>query len=233
MTLIPPHTARSRIPSGAPSRPAGATFRTGDLDAMAERCPERTVGAGRCLFREGTPLECVYVVREGLVGQGRRTHGRRVTFLLLHPGDVVGDEAALLGTPARFDTFAVTDAKVLMVPVAQFLDALDLRSPFGRQWAVGLGERIAALQGRLEDLLGGDLRTRIASLLQHELEADSRTVKLTQQNMADLLGVPRTSVTRVLQGLQRQGVIELGYRYIAVRDHGALAKATGRDGASA
>jgi len=204
-----------------------------ELEALAKRCPERTLGAGACLVRAGTVLDCIYVVRRGVIGQGRRSHGRRVTFLLLRSGDIVGDEAALLGSAVPFDTFAVSDAAVLVVPVAEFLEALDLRSPFGRQWAIGLGGRISALQGRLEELLGGDLRSRIAALLHHELGPGSRVVSLTQQTIADLLGVQRTSVTRTLQGLQRQGIIEIGYGHIAVRDYSALAKAAGSDRAIA
>ena len=123
----------------------------------------------------------------------------------------------------------MTEAKVLVVPAADFLAALDLRSSFVRQWAVGLGGRMAALQSRLEELLGADLRTQVASLLYHELKAGSRVVSLTQQMIADLLGVRRTSVTRTLQGLQRQGIIEIGYGHIAVRDHASLADAAGRD----
>ena len=139
----------------------------------------------------------------------------------------MGDLAALFHTPAFFDAFAVTEATVLVVPATEFLEALDLRSPFVRQWAIGLGGRIAALQVRLEELLGGDLRSQVASLLHHELKAGSRVVSLTQQTIADLLGVQRTSVTRTLQGLQRQGIIEIGYGHIAVRDPALLAKAAG------
>jgi CRP-like cAMP-binding protein len=206
----------------------GGGFGRTEMDALARRCPEQNIGAGQCLFQEGTPLTNVYVVRRGVVGLGRRAHGRRITFLLLRPGDIVGDVAALLGGVALFDAFAVTEAKVVVVPAAGFLAALDLRSPFSRQWAVGLGERLSALQARLEDVLGGDLRSRIASLLHHELESGSRVVSLTQQTIADLLGVPRTSVTRTLQGLQRQGIVDIGYGHIAVRDHAALASAAGR-----
>jgi CRP-like cAMP-binding protein len=53
----------------------------------------------------------------------------------------------------------------------------------------------------------------------------ARVVSLTQQTIADLLGVQRTSVTRTLRGLQRQGIIEIGYGHIAVRDYAALAEA--------
>jgi CRP-like cAMP-binding protein len=121
----------------------------------------------------------------------------------------------------------VTDAAVLVLPATEFLEALDLRSPFVRQWAIGLGGRIAALQVRLGDVLGGDLRSQVASLLHHELKAGSRVVSLTQQAIADLLGVQRTSVTRTLRSLQRQGIIEIGYGHIAVRDPALLAKAAG------
>jgi CRP-like cAMP-binding protein len=114
------------------------------------------------------------------------------------------------------------------VPAAGFLAALDLHSPFSRQWAIGLGERLSAVWSRLEDVLGGDLRSRIAALLHHELEAGSRVVNLTHQTIADMLGVPRTSVTRALQGLQRQAIVEVGYGHIAIRDHAALAVAAGR-----
>ena len=230
MTLIPPREPMLVPRTGrAQGGGDGGVFGPLELEALARRCPERTIAAGECLFREGTPLDCVYVVRRGLVGLGRRANGRRVTFLLLHPGDIVGDLAALLGTTAFFDAFAATEASILVVPAAQFLAALDLRSSFVRQWAVGLGGRISALQARLEELLGADLRTQVASLLHHELKAGTRVVTLTQQMIADLLGVRRTSVTRTLQGLQRQGIIEIGYGHIAVRDQAALAKAAGRD----
>jgi CRP-like cAMP-binding protein len=146
---------------------------------------------------------------------------------LLRPGEIAGDVAALLGGTALFDAFAMVEADVLVVPAAEFVAALDLRSPFSRQWAVGLGARVSALQERLEETLGGALRSRVAALLHHELMAGSRVVNLTQQAIADLLGVQRTSVTRVLRGLQRQGIIEIGYGHIAVRDHAALAIAAG------
>jgi CRP/FNR family transcriptional regulator, cAMP and macrophage regulator len=229
VTLVPTRKTMSHSPRKERLGPIAAMFGRTELEAMAKRCPERSLGAGACLFREGTVLDSIYVVRRGLVGQGRRTHGRRVTFLLLRPGDIVGDEAALIGSPALFDTFAVTDASVLVVPAAEFLEALDLGSMFGRQWAVGLGGRMSALRGRLDELLGGDLRSRIAALLHHELGAGSRVVSLTQQTIADLLGVQRTSVTRTLQGLQREGIIDIGYGHIAVRDYAALAKAAGSD----
>ncbi len=226
MALISSPDAVSGLRAGERIGP-GSGFGAAELEALSQRCPERTLGAGEGLFRKGAPLADVYVVRRGLVGLGRRVQGRRITLLLLRPGDIAGDGAVLLGGMALFVAFAVAEAWVLVVPAAEFLAALDLRSPFSRHWAMGLGARVSALQGRLEETLGGALRSRVAALLQHELEAGSRVVNLTQQAIADLLGVQRTSVTRILRGLQRQGIIEIGYGHISVRDHAALATAAG------
>jgi len=212
----------------APVPPREAGFGRAELDALARRCPELTLDAGQCLFTEGTSLTDVYVVRRGVVGLGQRLRGRRITFLLSRPGDVVGDVAALLGGVALFDAFAVTEARLVVIPAAGFLEALDLHSPFTRQWAIGLSGRVSALQSRLEEVLGGDLRSQIAALLHHELQGPARVVSLTQQTIADLLGVPRTSVTRALRGLQRQGIVEIGYGHIAIRDKAALAASVGR-----
>jgi CRP/FNR family transcriptional regulator, cAMP and macrophage regulator len=231
VTLGPPrHVDYPPAALGGSPKPTTATsggLGPAELQALAQRCPERTLRAGQCLFREGSPLPAVHVVRRGLVGLGRRIHGRRLTFLLLRPGDIAGDEAAVLGSAALADAFAVTDASVLDVPVAEFLHALDLRSPFVRRWAAGLGGRLSAFQTRLEQVLAGDLRSSIASLLLHELRGHARVVNFTQQTIADLLGVQRTSVSRTLHDLQRQGIVDVGYGHIAVRDIAGLAKAAG------
>jgi len=207
--------------------PRSSGFDAPELRALAERFTERNLRPGQCLFREGSVLPAVHVVRRGLIGLGRRSHGRRLTFLLLRQGDIAGDEAAVLGSPALTDAFAVTEAGVLAVPVSEFLQALDLHSPFVRRWAAGLGGRLSAFQTRLEQVLAGDLRSSIASLLVHELGTDRRVVDLTQQTIADLLGVQRTSVSRTLHELQRQGIVDVGYGHIAVRDLGGLARAAG------
>lgn len=231
MRMVPPQTDPSFPSGGAGVPPATGVSPSGfgpaEMQALAERCPQRRLRAGECLFRQGSPLRAVHVVHRGLVGLGRRVNGRRLTFLILHPGDIAGDEAALLRRGALTDAFAVTEASVLDVPVADFLQALDLRSPFVRRWAAGLGGRLFAFQTRLEQVLAGDLRAGIASLLHHEVGGRRRVVRLTQQAIADLLGVQRSSVNRALHELQRQGIIEVGYGHIAVRDPAALAGVAG------
>lgn len=174
----------------------------------------------------GHVSDCVYVVRHGIIGLGQTAKGRRHTFLLIGEGEIVGDEALLMVTPPSFDAFAVTEAMLVAVPAASFLQAVDLGTGFARRWALDVSRRLSTLQARLQELLAGDLRSQVASFLLHELTR-SKTMSLTQQMIADLLGVQRTSVGRVLRDLERQGVLDIGYAYIAVRDRHALAAIAG------
>jgi CRP-like cAMP-binding protein len=225
--------AGSRMATPAWAGPVSirAALSASEIEALARRCPQQALSAGMCLFRQGDPLGSVYVVRQGIIGLGQRVKGRRLTFLLMGEGEVVGDEALLLDTPASFDAFAVSDAVVVAVPAAIFLQAVDLGSGFARRWVVGVTRRLGALHARLEELLAGDLRSQVAALLLHQL-ARSKTVSLTQQTIADLLGVQRSSVGRVLRDLEQLGVLDVGYGHIAVRDRRTLAVLAGIAGDS-
>jgi len=70
-----------------------------------------------------------------------------------------------------------------------------------------LGERSSA----------GGLEAQIASVLLREAD-DQGEVRMTQSQLADLLGAQRSSVQRVLKSLAGAGLIELHYRRIELVD---------------
>lgn len=244
MTLGSPFTRRvlSRA-VGSPSlkgttrrpRPCPGATRAGPADrgalspaelrALVARGHEHRVAGGGYLFRQGERLDHVYIIRPGLVALGRQAGTRRAVLFLLHEGDIAGDVPVLAGVPAPFDAVAVTDTAFVTIPAPVFLASLEQNPGFAKRWVVSLGGRLAACQARLEDLLAGDLRAQVASLLLHEATA-TPTIQLTQQLIADLLGARRTSVNRVLQGLAQEGIMELRYGQVLVRDCDALSAAS-------
>jgi CRP-like cAMP-binding protein len=174
------------------------------------------------LFHEGGTVEDVYIVRRGTVALTRGLGERQITLALLRHGSIFGDEALLAHSPAAFDARAFTAADLLALPAQQFFRALQDVPVFATRWALWSVRRLGAMQGRIGDLLAGDLQSQVASLLLHESTRVS-SVALTQQTIADLLGVHRTSVTRVLHELGRRGVIRVGYADIAVLSQRDLA----------
>jgi CRP-like cAMP-binding protein len=91
-----------------------------------------------------------------------------------------------------------------------------------------MAERMAGLQERLVDLLAGGLEAQLASILLREGSA-SGDVRLTQDQLAEMLGVARTSVQRVLKSLEASEMVELKYRRIILLDQEALQALIGVD----
>jgi CRP-like cAMP-binding protein len=203
------------------SRGRTAPLTEGDVEELATEMGEQVVAGGTLVFKRGDPAAQVHVVRTGSVELSRTINGRRVTLQLLHPGDVFGDVPALLGEPEPFDARAVEDSTVLSMDAASLFALLQTRPTVARRWFVSLAERMAGLQNRLVDLLAGGLESQLASLLLREA-GTTGDARLTHAHLAELLGVQRSSVQRVLKSLEAAGLIELHYRRIELVDRPGL-----------
>jgi len=204
------------------SRGSDAPLGLADIEQLASEMGEQKVAGGTFVFRRGDEAAKVHVVRSGVIELTREVNGRRVTLQRLGPGDVFGDVPALLGDPEPFDARAIEDSTVLSIDTAQLFVLLQTRSQVAQRWFVSLAERMAGLQGRLVDLLAGGLESQIASILLRECGPDG-DVELSHAQLAELLGVPRSSVQRVLKSLEAAGLVELRYRRIELVDRTGLA----------
>ncbi len=187
---------------------------------LAAELGESQHAGGTFVFRRGDSAARVHVVRRGTMELSRVINGRRVAMQILRPGDVFGDVPAFLGEPEPFDARAVEDCTVLSLEATSLLTLLQARPQVARRWILSLAERMSGLQHRLGDLLAGGLDAQLASILPRE--SDDGEVQLTQDQLAEMVGAARTSVQRVLKTLEAGGLLELGYRRIAVLDPGGL-----------
>jgi CRP-like cAMP-binding protein len=207
------------------SRGRKAPLNKGDVEQLATEMGEQQFAGGTYVFRRGDQAAKVHIVRSGSVELSRLVNGRRVMLQLLQPGDVFGDVPALLGDPEPFDARAVEDCSVLSIEAGALFELLQTRPLVARRWFVSLAERMAGLQDRLVDLLAGGLESQLASVLLRHVDADD-VVHLTHGQLAELLGVPRASVQRVLKSLESAGLVELRYRKIELVDLGGLVSLT-------
>lgn len=88
--------------------------------------------------------------------------------------------------------------------------------------------RASLLQQRLLDGLPGDVEHRLARLLL--TQAHQGQVALSQAVIAELLGVHRASISRVLNEFKAAGLVELGYRKVRVLEPEELRRVAGLSG---
>src|SRR5512135_849981 len=153
----------------------------------------------------------VQLIREG-------PNGRRLALATLNPGAMFGEGALVASQDPSVKAVALTDCIVWMVPAMQAQE-LVLRYPV-LSWGIlqTVGERLAQVENRMEEVAYKRLPERLAGLLL-ELANGGRFIRGTShQALADMLGTYRETISAILRGFKDAGLVELGYRKIELRD---------------
>lgn len=178
---------------------------------------ERQVPAGDLLYRPGGPSDHLYVVLEGrlrvfAVSEG----GREVVFWQSQPGDLLGVAETLCGHARLSFAQARVDTRVLVLH-AEAVRRRMLSHPQAAQVLLEhLGERLCRARGSILAIATASVASRLAHLLLVLSEdtvplADGRRVLATpysQQELADMVGASRQSVSEGLAMLRRRGFLE-------------------------
>ncbi|WP_167737342.1 Crp/Fnr family transcriptional regulator [Sphingomonas parva] len=195
--------------------------------------PQR-VEAHRDIVGLGDDVDHACLVLDGLVGRfAQLSDGRRQTIGLHSPGDMA-DLYSLMMPKAPSALHALTKATVLRIPHAA-LRKLTARYPavgaaFWRdcvvdgnvmgQWLLNVGRREA--RGRLAHLIC-ELAVRISR--SERPSERSYPIRITQEQLADALGLTSVHVNRTLKALREEGLASLAKGQVHIEDWDALAAA--------
>ena len=199
----------------------------------------RFVARGRFVFRRGEPAGRLFVVAEGAVRVGIVTRsGREVALGILGRGDLFGLVSFFDGGPRSTDARALTNTLVGAVPYPSLATMTERSSAFGRSLGVLAAAEIRRLQRVVAELSDGDAVSRLAGVLLDLTDRfGSRSdrgvligLRITQQDLADVAGVSRETVSRCLGELSRAGlVVRTAHGYV-VTDPAGLQRRHGGGG---
>jgi CRP/FNR family transcriptional regulator, cAMP and macrophage regulator len=207
-------------------RPELAPLEADDIDALAALLHEEHYTAGETIFRIGDAPTRIGIVHHGAIALSRDINARRIVLHILRSGDALGDTGVFLRMTAPFDGVALEDTMVLSIDSVEFHHVLEQRSRLALLWLNSLACRLISYQTRLTELLAGDIEAQIASMLIRT--AVRSRVSLNQARLAELVGVNRSSVNRVLRQLEEQNLVRLRYSQVEILDEAALALVAGQ-----
>lgn len=194
-----------------------------EIRAIAEAAPMHDVPRGTLLYTPHRASDVLFIVKKGRVRVYRTaSDGRSLTMSIVTPGHIFG-QMPLLGQ--RMDgTFAeMLDAGVLCVMGAADVRRLLFSDPrIVARVAELLGARCAELESRLSDSVLKNVPARICSTLATLAGSPPSPIKLTHDQVADLVGTTRETTTRVLGDLRERHLILLRRGRIEVLDPLAL-----------
>ncbi len=183
---------------------------------------------GDYVCRVGKPVTYWFGVVEGLLKMSSdNEQGMTMTFTGVPPGGWFGEGTALKREPYRYNIQALRKSVVAGLPVETFHWLLDHSIGFNRfvmnQLNERLGQFIAARE--IDRMNNPDTRVArsLASLFNPVLYPGvGEILRITQQELAYLVGLSRQRVNEALNALQAQGFIRIEYGGLRVLDLGAL-----------
>jgi CRP/FNR family cyclic AMP-dependent transcriptional regulator len=201
-----------------------------DLDAAALRelaalARRRHYPAGAPICIEGESDGSLFIIANGRVRiSAGSSDGDERHLNELGPGDLIGEIALLDGGSRSASAIAVDDSEVYGVERAAFVAFLDRRPEFARSLIKLLCQRVRWMTGLLEASAFLGLPARLARWLivlaaqQGAAHPRGVEVRVSQQDLAQFLGVSRQSVNEVLQSWRADGLVDLGRGRIVVLD---------------
>jgi CRP/FNR family cyclic AMP-dependent transcriptional regulator len=194
----------------------------------------RTFARKEIIYFPDEPGRTVLVLARGRVKiKAVTTDGRETIFGFVEAGELFGELAVLDELPRREYAEAVDDSLVLALPREDLLWLMGRRPDIALSVTKLLGFRLRRIENRLRNTLFRSTRERTIGLILELLEAHGEQVedgweirlRLSHQELANLIGSTRESVTLALGRLQRDGLIAIHRRLIRVRSRQKLAAA--------
>ncbi len=199
------------------------------LDSIKKVIFEKKAERGEILLFEGDPAEILYFVVEGVVKVFKTSaDGKEQILHIIRPGDSFND------VPVFSGGVNLASAEAMGAVVLNTIRKSDLEVLIREHLQVSLNiihvlsERVQYLVSLVEDFSFRHVTSRVAKiLLEYAGGKDGGKPRLTQQEMAAMIGTAREMVGRSLKTLEAEGKIRLDHHRIIITNQKALREMAG------
>ena len=203
-----------------------------ELDLVAQIAQRRRFPARRAIVRQGETDADLYVVLSGhLKVSACDLEGREIVMNLMQPGEVFGEIGLLDGAGRSATVTSLEACELLVIRRADFLHLLRRSPSIASTLLTVLAKRVRRLTDQAQDSAFLDVKSRLAKRLvdladQFGVPLGPRQialrVRLSQQELGDMVQATRETVNKCLREWAREGIIERNGRQLVIRDRERL-----------
>ena len=191
----------------------------------------REVRRRQVVYLPGDPGTAVYFVNGGRVKISKVTRdGKELTLAYRGPGEIFGELVLIDGGPREEMAEAMENALITEIERGEFERILQKEPLIGYRLTKIVAQRRREVENKIEQLIFKDVNAKLAELLlrlavEYGIE-DSRgtlvSLKITHQEMANLIGSTRETVSLTLSQFKRKGLIATDGRKVILADRDGL-----------
>ncbi len=192
----------------------------GPFTSLADRClPVKTCKKGEWILTQGDTLEGLYIVQEGRIMLTRLScSGRETIIEFVGPGEFFGDVPLLNGGSAPYNAMALQSTVLLVVRKSEFRQLLD--EPEACHALIDVLVRRCNDAWTQIEVLGNSLLEEKVRIMLDWLSrkvgvhtSEGVQIRMSQSQLAKMVGCSRESLNRQLSVFKSQGLIRIKGKY--------------------
>ena len=212
--------------------PLFSTLKESEIISLSEKAEILKRPKFNFIYHFDDPSDKLFILAKGIVKTGLHSDdGREIIKTVLHKGSMFG-ELGIVGEQKRSDFAKAMNQDVVCIVIS----VKDLRNIMSQNMSLGfnildkVGDRLRKAEKKLEALIFKDARERIIDFIKNTAVTRGRRVGfemmfkhcLTQQDIANITGTSRQTVTSVLNDLKKSNLIHFTRRSFLIRDMAKL-----------
>ncbi len=204
-----------------------ARLNENEVRLVCERAYEKQYKKGKIIFFENDSPQKLYLLASGRVKLSMLSQeGKEKVLTILQEGDIFG-EISLFDHDPHPLTAEVIEKSRLIIISWEDLESIIMEDPgLAIKIIKALSKKTRLLTSQVRGLVFQNAEGRLASLLcrfSREFGVDVKSgimieLVLTHQEIANLLGASRVTVTKLLNQFKNEGIIKLYKRKIIIKD---------------
>lgn len=203
-----------------------------DWGDMTKELQVRSYKKGEVIYYQEESKSYVYLVKSGRVRLDIYSEaGNKRSLFVAGPGVVFGELSPIDGMPCFCDATAAVNSSVYLIPYPVFMDCMESDCKFTKNLLRLMVRKTRLMTDAIRQLSFHNSVSRVAIALmnlsiQYSVQRQDGslrlTMKFTQQEMADITGLSRVSVSNIFLGLMAEGILEKEEGYLVIRDKSGL-----------
>lgn len=195
-----------------------------ELEEITAITAKRSFPKNNVIINEGDETDSLYLILSGKVKVVLSDEdGKEVTISILEPNDYFGELALIDDEPRSARVVTMEQCQFSVINQSDFTRVLDNNPGLVRNLLKGLTKRLREANKNIESLALMDVYGRVArTLLQFAKPEENGTKviheKLTQKDIASMVGASREMVSRIFKDLTTGGYITIESGIITINE---------------
>ncbi|HZQ09937.1 MAG TPA: Crp/Fnr family transcriptional regulator [Anaerolineae bacterium] len=207
--------------------PLFARLNRSELEVVAAAARRQHVERDEFVFQQGSPASDICILRAGRVRVTQVTpDGNQVLLRFIHPGQMFGGVAAFGLAEYPASAQAIEPSQVWLWNGKTMRELMQRMPQLALNALDHTVETIQQLQTRVRELQTERVERRVARAVLRLARQSGKRVEsgilidlpLSRQDLAEMTGTNLYSVSRILSGWEKQGLLEAGRERVVLRE---------------